>query len=176
MWRVLSFKTIISQNLKDTPLSLFVHPQLSVIPQIKEQLCQLKIIHVFGQVAGLDWQDLDDKIVYRTNINHTNVQRLADKLRIIYEGGENPAIQEAQKLISKAHDVLFLGFGYAKENLEVLGIPEVLKKVAWIRGTALGLTKKEIAHKRVSLKSKDKTWDNIEIYDWDCLQLLRESL
>jgi hypothetical protein len=32
MWRVLSFKTIISQNLKDTPLSLSVHPQLSVIP------------------------------------------------------------------------------------------------------------------------------------------------
>jgi adenine-specific DNA methylase len=34
MWRVLSFKTIISQNLKDTPLSLFVHPQLSVIPLV----------------------------------------------------------------------------------------------------------------------------------------------
>jgi hypothetical protein len=33
MWRVLSFKTIISQNLKDTPLSLSVHPQLSVIPR-----------------------------------------------------------------------------------------------------------------------------------------------
>jgi hypothetical protein len=36
MWRVLSFKTIISQNLKDTPLSLSVHPQLSVIPHAQQ--------------------------------------------------------------------------------------------------------------------------------------------
>jgi hypothetical protein len=40
MWRVLSFKTIISQNLKDTPLSLSVHPQLSVIPQVGERLSE----------------------------------------------------------------------------------------------------------------------------------------
>jgi hypothetical protein len=38
MWRVLSFKTIISQNLKDTPLSLSVHPQLSVIPPLNETI------------------------------------------------------------------------------------------------------------------------------------------
>jgi hypothetical protein len=44
MWRVLSFKTIISQNLKDTPLSLFVHPQLSVIPLIESGIIKDKVL------------------------------------------------------------------------------------------------------------------------------------
>jgi hypothetical protein len=57
MWRVLSFKTIISQNLKDTPLSLSVHPQLSVIPQdIIQYIKALKEIDEalmsFGQFLG----------------------------------------------------------------------------------------------------------------------------
>jgi hypothetical protein len=51
MWRVLSFKTIISQNLKDTPLSLSVHPQLSVIPPRKGRRSYL-VARIFQRAAA----------------------------------------------------------------------------------------------------------------------------
>jgi len=144
--------------------------------KIKEQLCQLKIIHVFGQVAGLDWQDLGSKIEYRYNIMRLNVPFLAHKLRIIYDTTENPAIGEVHKLITEARDIFFLGFGYAKENLKVLGIPEVLKVGQRIFGTALHSTDKEILKVRASLLGKDQILEMIQIYPVDCLQLLRQCL
>jgi hypothetical protein len=61
MWRVLSFKTIISQNLKDTPLSLSVHPQLSVIPrQTEAKIGELKDPDKQGTLVGNQFT----KIVY----------------------------------------------------------------------------------------------------------------
>jgi len=144
--------------------------------KIKEQLCQLKIIHVFDQVAGLDWQDLDSKIEYRCNIVRLNVPSLAHKLRIIYDTTENSAIGEVHKLITEARNIFFLGFGYAKENLKILGIPEVLKAGQRIFGTALHSTDKEILKVRASLLGKDQILEMIQIYSVDCLQLLRQCL
>jgi len=43
-----------------------IHYFYKIPPEkIKEQLIKLRIIHVFGQVAGLGWQDLPSKIEYR---------------------------------------------------------------------------------------------------------------
>ena len=92
--------------------------------KIKEQISKLRIIHIFGQIAGLEWQDLDSKIEYSGNIK--DIDELVNNLRIIYEEKENPELEEAQQLVSEAQNIFFLGFGYAKENLDILNIPEIL--------------------------------------------------
>jgi len=145
--------------------------------KIKEQISQLRIIHVFGQIAGLEWQDLDSKIEYRGNIK--DIDELVNNLRIIYEENENPELEEEQKLISEAQNIFFLGFVYAKENLELLNIPEILKPQQQIRGTALGLTKKEIAgiSSSITTSSTMHVTCDIKIHEaWDSLQLLRQYL
>ena len=111
--------------------------------KLQEQINKLRVIHVFGQIAGLEWQEVEDRIEYRRNINLVDVQRLADNLRIIYEENENSVFEEAHKLISEAKRIFFLGFGYAKENCELLKIPVILNTHPEVYGTALGFTEKE---------------------------------
>jgi len=145
--------------------------------KIQEQINKLRVIHVFGQIAGLEWQELESKIEYRKDINLIDVQRLTDKLRIIYEENENPVFEEARKLISEAKRVFFLGFGYAKENRKVLKIPNVLNTEQEIYGTALDFTEKEIQSIRYMLPHRSVVEvQYLHINKVDSLELLREYL
>ena len=147
---------------------------------INEQINQLRIIHVFGQISGLEWQELPSKLEYRHEVNRINVQELVKNLRIIYEEKENPDLEEAQQLISEAHNIFFLGFGYSKENLGLLNIPVILKKEQQIRGTALGSTEKERNYIILSITKRSGTMFlscDIKIHeDLDSLHLLRQYL
>jgi len=119
--------------------------------KIAEQLNRIKVIHVFGKVAPLEWQDRNG-VEYRQEINSVNADELIKNLRTIYEGMENPELKEAKDLIGKAKSIYFLGFGYAKENLDVLGIPEILSTGQLVYGTALGLTERKIQEVRSVLQ------------------------
>ncbi len=146
-----------------------IHYFYKIPPEkIKEQLIKLKIIHVFGQVAGLEWQDLSSKIEYRRNVNQIDIQRLVKNIRTIYEEKDNPELEEAHKRIRDAEQIFFLGFGYAKENLKLLKIPEILYTGHKIFGTALGSTQKEIGDIKKLLMYSTK------ITNLDCLMLLRQ--
>ncbi|MBN1807265.1 MAG: hypothetical protein JW837_18615 [Sedimentisphaerales bacterium] len=138
--------------------------------KIKEQLNQIRIIHVFGQVSGLEWQELPSKLEYGCEVNRINVPKLIKNIRIIYEEQENPELDKAHELIRKAQHILFLGFGYAKENLDLLNIQEILTKEQKVYGTTLGLTTKEVQ----SIKSKFPNPSGMCDQAMDCLRLLRE--
>lgn len=141
----------------------------------KKQISSLSIVHVFGQVAGLDWQDLDSKIKYKTpkgRISGENLEHMIKNLRIIREPGENSELNKAQQLLSGAKRVFFLGFGYAKENLDALGIPGILRREQIIFGTALGLTNREIN----DVRSAFNNTGNLRLEKLDCRALLRELL
>ncbi len=145
--------------------------------KIIEQLSQIKICHVFGQVAPLEWQAQVDQIPYRVDVNYIDVDSLCRNIKIVYEEGENPKLKEAQELISKTTRVFFLGFGYAEENLDALGIPGVLEGVSRVEGTALNFTLKEIATVKSLLETKiNGKSRRVNIRNQDCLSLLREVL
>jgi len=74
----------------------------------------------------------------------------------------------------------FLGFGYAEENVDVLGIRKVFNGDQEIYGTAMGLSVKEISEKRgylgTNFRVKDSALNNPRIKDVDCHKLLRDWL
>lgn len=145
--------------------------------EIKKQLTELRFIHVFGQVAGLDWQDFESKIEYKRDISLINIQSLAKSLRIIHEEGENQTLEASQELINKAQKIFFLGFGYAKENLEILKIPQILSREQKVYGTALHFKEKEIESvKGIFPQSSPPYAPTVYIKNVDCLTLLRECL
>ncbi len=111
---------------------------------------------------------MSSKIEYRRNVNQIDIQRLVKNIRTIYEEKDNPELEEAQKRIRDAEQIFFLGFGYAKENLKLLKIPEILYTGHKIFGTALGSTQKEIGNIKKFLIYSTK------ITDLDCLMLLRQ--
>ena len=132
---------------------------------ILEQLSKLRIIHIFGQIDNLDWQTPQKHIKYG---NVKGLTTLSPNVRIIYDENKNPEIEECHKLLNNAERIFFLGFGYAKENLELLNIPKSLQTNN-IFGTALNLTEREIG-------MIANVIPNARLFDEDCLTLLRKCL
>ena len=150
---------------------------------LKEQLNKLGFVHIFGHLSGLKWQDIFGKFEYGKDINFINVQKVAENLKIIYEEKDNTQLQIAQDLVRKAKRIFFLGFGYAKENLEALNITQVIRDEQEIYGTALGFMPREIRQiqsiflEAIRSKGTHGTVRNdIMIEDLDCLGLLRKHL
>ena len=152
-----------------------------------DQLNAFPIIHVFGQIAPLPWQDqgnLPLPLKYGTSVSEINIiDRLRKNIRTIYDERTdesfNEQLEKAQYLIYNAQRVFFLGFGYAKENLELLKIPECLNIKQWIYGTALGATEKEITNITRLLNRRGHPTPVINptiIKNCDCQALLREFL
>ena len=153
---------------------------------IRRVLQEIPVIHVYGRVAPLDWQESCDgkpRIPYRMDVNAINVPDLIDNLHVVYDERCDPDLEKARELVSQAERVFFLGFGYAKENLEVLGLPDVLKTSQRIYGTALGCTPNEIGHVQdffdmgLSKRGIRGFADSqVRILNRDCVRLLREFL
>jgi hypothetical protein len=150
--------------------------------ETKRQICALNIVHVFGKVAALDWQDpdseqgSDNRVAYGKRANDIKIPSLLNNLRIIYDERENPPLDQAKKLIREAKRIYFLGFGYRPENIELLDFPTILEKQGVTScpptyGTALNLTKQEKA------TAKARIGRQLHFFSepTDCLLLLRSA-
>jgi hypothetical protein len=163
-------------------------------------LMPFAIIHVYGVLSKLPWQEKCgyeykrvpnpqekntlNKILFDFNM----IQSMAKNIRIIQERTNTPEIEEAKKLIETSDRVFFLGFGFARENLEILGFPNNLRSEQEIYGTALGMTDKEIDelkkfiyenaryNKPTMPEEINAQMEKIKIEKMDCRQLLREYL
>lgn len=163
------------------------HTTYSKRPPIIDEIMPFEIIHVYGQVAPLEWQvergGLEYGIDYRLF-----AEPLADNIRVIYNRADEKQIERAGELIRNTKRIFFLGFGFAEENLKVLGLPGNLNIEHEIYGTAFGMTNKEIGKLKdeiyngmggnkptvyeVIIAAKNKT----KLERMHCLELLREYL
>jgi hypothetical protein len=151
--------------------------------RIIQTLKQLKILHVYGQIAPLKWQNPSDYVDYKPQINESILQNAANKIRTIYEEKENPELTEAKNLLRQADQIFFLGFGFAQENMEALGLPGLISEDCLILGTVLGLEPKEINDIRDQIVKglkhggmTDRNLNRVKLENVDCLKLLRNYL
>ena len=152
-------------------------PEHRVIQCLKN----LKILHVYSQIALLKWQNSNESVDYRPQISESLLRRASSNIRTIYEVQQTPELAEAQNLVKQADEIFFLGFGFAPENMEVLSLPGVIPPGnCRVYGTALGLNNQEVNRIRnrivVGLKPDELDYKNanrVVIEDMDCLELLR---
>jgi hypothetical protein len=166
------------QQLKGLPANLQVAPENREI-LIHQILEQLKILHVYGQIVPLKWQ-CPEGVNYAPQINEELLQKASQKIRTIYEEKQNPELMEAQNLLKQAKQIFFLGFGYAPENMEVLGLPGLIAQDCWVYGTAFGANDKEVKRIRNRVIKGLRTDPpsikcefRIVIEPVDCLEILR---
>jgi hypothetical protein len=160
-------------------------------PKIEEQILRVPIIHVYGQIAPLKFYDRSEQEFATHRLGYgkqsdsfsgVSFPTIINCLHVLREKRANPELARAQSEISKAERVFFLGFGYADENLDALGIPCGLRAEHSIYGTAMGWTSKEIHDIRsrfvAGLNRAGNTYgrDQVHIRDCDCVSLLREFL
>lgn len=95
---------------------------------------QIPIIHVFGQVSKMPW-DSSETIEFRPDLTKINLSDWSENIHIMYSNRNTDDCEKAQKLLKEAKSIYCLGFGYADENLEAIGIPDVLNNGQILRGT-----------------------------------------
>ncbi len=148
--------------------------------RIVQSLKQLKILHVYGQIAPLKWQNPSDYVDYKPKTDESLLQRAANNIRTIYEEKQNPELIAAQNLLKQSDEIFFLGFGYAPENMEVLGLPGVIPPKCLIYGTAFNLIKEEAERIETAINHGRGQAYNIRPTkiesNVDCLMLLRRYL
>ena len=132
-------------------------------------------IHVYGQVDKIKEHGGSD---YREKFAFSDIEKLSENIRVIGERANN--IAEIKKIITESKRIFFLGFGYAKENMDSIGILDIINEDWKIYGTAKRKTAKEIedvqsAFRRTFSKPLTPRFSpNIE--DANCYELLRKYL
>lgn len=145
--------------------------------QLIEELEKRRIIHVYGQIAPLDWKVKFESLSYGAKHDNLWLSKYNDNIKIIREAENTKEVEDAISLIEKASRIFFLGFGYAKENLDLLKLPQILKRGVKVYGTAYGLTPNEILKiKNIFRPILDTQLKYIHIEEMDSLMLLRQFL
>lgn len=131
---------------------------------------KMDIIHVYGSLAPLPWQNKANGRPYSGSI--ASKSDLLKAIESIFLIGEERVFAEQQKIISEAKYIYFLGFGYDEENMRILG--EDFRGALKIWGTSkdLGGFKERNAEEAMYRK---KLWRtsvvdfhnyNIDVYDF----------
>lgn len=155
-------------------------PQPGYMKRI-DQLKRIQIFHVYGCIGRLPWQGGDHE--YKFDCVLKNILEMKDNIKLIHERLTSE-IEEMKAIISKAKKIFFLGFGYAKENMEVLNIPRILRGQK-IYGTAFGLLEERQILDIYDSFGKNSLYSNeypqeaettVNIKDLDCRSLLKKYL
>ena len=138
---------------------------------INESIIPFPFLHVYGVIEQLHWQSNKYGSEYRDIFeSYKNLERLKNNIKLIHDVKKS-IDSNIRPTLHNAKRIFFLGFGYHKENMEILNIPDILNLKQEIYGTALGFTDKEIKDIKKQFPTKTVKIENI-----DCVELLREYL
>lgn len=146
---------------------------------IISELSKIRIYHVYGKVAVLDWQKADTQMAlpYKSDFGINELESLAANIRSISEQRDScEDLEKIRNSISRASRIYFLGFGYGEENIKLLKLFECLNENHKIFGTAKGLLPHEIRRQKSYFHDRIFLRNGVVMEDADSLTLLREYL
>jgi hypothetical protein len=143
--------------------------------EIINQLRLINVFHVYGVIDKLAWQGGSTE--YKVNYSLATLKKMKDNVKLIHERIDLDS-REMKRAMHNTKRFYILGFGYAEENLDVLGIRKLLDGDQKIYGTALGMTEKEISeirqYLRMNFREKQIQLENPVIEPSDSYKLLKE--
>lgn len=144
---------------------------------VATELKNIPLIHVFGKIIPLPWEGASLLLDYASEINEYTIGLIQGNIKIMSEELEDSVRVQTRELIENADRIFFLGFGYARENLQLLDFPNILKDGQKIFGTSLGLTPREILERKKDYFYPGTNSTNVYIEEkLDSLMLLKEYL
>jgi len=138
----------------------------------------LSIVHVYGQLGELPGRDGEHR-PYSPDLNPEALREAMGGIRIVSEGTDHRTrFARAHDVIGRAEEIIFLGFGFHRENVSRLELPVHLPSSAKVTGTVKGFTNSEfeltIAPQFADLPGDALTNNRQTVYDFlrDNLHLL----
>lgn len=107
------------------------------------QLAPIEILHVYGSLGPLPWQQAADPLPYGpADVTGRVIIQARQNIKVMHEGLEDTVqghFEKAKKWLQWADRILFLGFGFHDNNVKRLDLARILRKDQKISGTCLGL-------------------------------------
>jgi hypothetical protein len=148
-------------------LTLWMASYMRITFEDSCRLCKkLKIFHPYGQVGKLPWQADDGTGVgFGEELSEYNIANTARQIRTFTERVDDEDLLRAMRQsISDASTVIYLGFSYARMNMELMRLDYsgVSKRVF---GTTIGMSEpnKQQAIQRVSLALSSQDAGNMMV-------------
>jgi hypothetical protein len=108
-------------------------------PEARKALATFKVIRPYGVIGGLEWQE-DGRLPFGEKLHqdHERLFSLAKGIRTYTEQITGELLQQIQPTMERARLVIFLGFGYHQQNMNLL---RAKSAEAWRRafGTVKGI-------------------------------------
>ena len=96
-----------------------------VTPEVAADLVsKIEIIHAYGQLGALAWQnssELDRVIEFGDFKDVEKIPLAANRIRTFEESKSEEIMSKAQAAVRESSNLVFLGFGFHKQNMEFLG-------------------------------------------------------
>ncbi len=91
----------------------------------RSAVAKLRILRPYGSLGPLPWQAQDGIWFGQRTDRHQIIVRAANNIRTFTEGFTDTSLgEEISGALRNAHLVVFLGFGYHRQNMELLSIGE----------------------------------------------------
>lgn len=88
-----------------------------------EELRKIKIFHVYGKLADLPWESENNHLDYGGNLWMDQLITRKNNIKTIFERRENiEALDPIVKSIQLADKIYYMGFGFARENVEIISL------------------------------------------------------
>jgi hypothetical protein len=124
-----------------------------------EILSNLTVLHPYGQVGNLPWQNSGVAVPFGGDVHSSALIQIAQTLRTFTQGTsvQESQIEHIRASIFEAEILTFLGFAYHALNLQLLFAPQIdipVRHTKQVFGTAMGLSesnKKAIAAELANL-------------------------
>lgn len=87
------------------------------------------IYHPYGRIAPLDWECRSSGVNYGASLDVRRLIQMAESIRTYSEAFEpDSGLSEIKERLKNVDSVVFLGFGFHKQNMELLSIESELNR------------------------------------------------
>ncbi|MEL1252089.1 hypothetical protein [Aurantiacibacter gilvus] len=100
-----------------------------------------QVYHPYGKLGPLEWQD-PHGIPYGAGVDTRRLLTISKRIRTYSEAKEpETGIEVVKERLGAARNVVFLGFGFHQQNLNLLRVDESRQSAAWCFATTKGISK-----------------------------------
>lgn len=146
--------------------------------ETKSHLKSARIFHPYGQIGPLEWQSEKDPVAFGKSGELDAILKATDRIKLFTEQDRNQTeLDGINSALSDADAVVFLGFSYQTQNMELLKTPRA-KRTIKIFGTALNCSEFDlpVIEQKVlrSLGGKHPHKKSVFNRNWTCHGLFGE--
>lgn len=127
---------------------------------------KIEIYHPYGKLGDLPFENPSKHIAFGGNVTGDRLLSMAANIRTYSESTlDSKRLQSARSALSEAQKVVFLGYGFHEQNMELITVPEDTQRLTLLcYATTMGVSKPRIELDKESICTSFRITDNSRLF------------